>query len=79
MDGTGRPDLVVANDAASTLSVLLNTTAIGATSPTLAPRLDLPTGYGPRSLVTTDVNGDGTHDIVTANTYQSTISILVGE
>jgi hypothetical protein len=40
--------------------------------------LSLPTGSGPVSVATGDLNGDGNPDLVTANYWASTISVLLG-
>jgi hypothetical protein len=43
-NGDGKPDLAVANYSSNTLSVLLNMTPVGATSPSFAPQLTFLTG-----------------------------------
>jgi hypothetical protein len=69
VNGDGRPDLITANSGSgsNTVSVLLNTTAPGASAPAFAPHQDFPTGDVPRSVAVGDVNGDGKPDLVTAN------------
>jgi uncharacterized delta-60 repeat protein len=64
--------VVVTNEAASTVSVLL---ANGDGS-FQAPR-SFPTGQNPHAVVVGDVNGDGKLDIVTAND-DDTVSVLLG-
>src|SRR4028119_2384399 len=52
-------DLAVANDNSNTISILLNTTATGATPPTFAPKVDFPTGMSPVEVSIGDSNDDG--------------------
>ncbi|MEK0188244.1 FG-GAP-like repeat-containing protein, partial [Microcoleus anatoxicus] len=75
INGDGKPDLATANISDSTASILLNTTATVATTPTFAPKVDLPTGVSPRSVSISDINGDGKPDLAVANTANSTASI----
>ena len=63
----GKPDLVVAdNNVAGTVSVLLNTTAPGATTFSFASHVDFGTGSNPTSVAVGDLNGDGRPDLVVA-------------
>src|SRR5690242_1372303 len=52
LNGDGRPDLVVANDNANTVSVLLGNATFGA-------KTDFATGSLPISVAIGDLNGDG--------------------
>ena len=76
-NGDGSPDVATANINSSTTSILLNTTATGATTPTFAPKIDFPTGAAPLSVSIGDFNGDGSPDVATANFFSDTISILL--
>jgi hypothetical protein len=68
INGDGKPDLVTANyQGGKTVSVLRNTTASGAATPTFAARVDFTIGYFPNQVAVTDLNGDGKPDLVTAN------------
>ena len=68
VNGDGKPDLIVANDDyANTVSVLLNTTAPGATTPSFAAQQTFATGDYPYSVTVADVNGDGKPDLIVAN------------
>src|SRR5262249_56199589 len=59
LNGDGLPDLAVANANANTLSVLLNTTAPGATAPSFAHQQVFVIGYAVLSVAVGDLNGDG--------------------
>jgi hypothetical protein len=77
VNGDGKPDLVVADFSDGNISVLLNTTAPGAATPTFATRQIFAAGTEPRSIVAADVNGDGRPDLIVANNGDSTISALL--
>ncbi|MBV8762810.1 MAG: VCBS repeat-containing protein [Deltaproteobacteria bacterium] len=68
LDGDGKPDLAVTNYNANTVSVFINTTATGATTPSFANRIDLTTGTGPFAIAIVDINGDGKRDLVVTDT-----------
>ena len=76
-NGDGKPDLVVANSGTNTVSVLLNTTAMGATTPTFATQQTFATGTGPAALAVGDFNGDGKPDLAVANAGGNTVSVLL--
>jgi hypothetical protein len=44
----------------------------------LLTALHFPTGTGPNSVVTTDLNGDGKPDLVVCNNGDGTVSVLLG-
>ncbi len=77
LNGDGKPDLIVANYSSNTVSVLLNTTTPGATTPSFAAKHDFTTGSGPFSVSLADLNGDGKPDLAVANFYSSTVSVLL--
>ncbi|GAA0765981.1 FG-GAP-like repeat-containing protein [Ideonella azotifigens] len=67
LDGDGMPELVLANQDAGTLDVLLNKTAAGATgTPVLAAPLALGMISAPNKPAACDLNGDGKPDLVAA-------------
>jgi hypothetical protein len=76
VNGDGKPDLVVAN-ADNTLSVLLNTTATGATTPAFAGPITIATGNPLGRVTVSDVNGDGKPDLIGANYVTNTVEVLL--
>jgi len=77
VNGDGKPDIVTANQNANTVSVLLNTTSNGASTPTFTITTDFPAGGSTDSVILGDVNGDGKPDIITANYSDNTASVLL--
>jgi len=77
VNGDGKPDLIVANSNGATVSVLLNSTAPGAATPSYAAQQTFATGSDPQSVTTADVNGDGKPDLIVANTNSNTVSVLL--
>jgi hypothetical protein len=77
LNGDGKLDLVVANNGSATVSVLLNTTAPGAATPSFAAKQDFGTGSKPISVTVGDLNGDGKLDLVVANSFESSVSVLL--
>lgn len=73
VDGDGKPDLIVVNTGANTVSVFL-----GSGTGTFGPKTDFPTGATPHAVAVADLNGDGNLDLVVANTGADTVSILLG-
>jgi hypothetical protein len=71
-NGDGSPDVATVNsdNYTHTLSILINTTPTGATTPTFAPKVDFPTGASPESVSIGDFNGDGKLDVAVANRFQ---------
>jgi hypothetical protein len=78
VNGDGRPDLIATNSGAGTVSVLLDTTAPGATTPSFAGQQEFATGdTTPESVTTADLNGDGRPDLVVADGGGDTVSVLL--
>ena len=77
LNGDGLLDLAVANLNSSTVSVLLNTTDLGAATPGFASKHDFDTGGSPRSVSVGDLNGDGKLDLAVANSTSATVSVLL--
>jgi hypothetical protein len=76
LNGDGRPDLAVANAVSSSVSVLLDTTAPGATTPSLSANMAFATGTSPFDVAIGDINGDGRADLAVANS-SGTMSVLL--
>ena len=78
-NGDGKPDLVVTNLDDGTVSVLLNTTAAGATTPSFATAVTFAVGGGPQAVAVGDFNGDGKPDlaVVNFNGVASSVSVLL--
>jgi len=74
IDGDGKPDVVVANNVDSTISVYRNTSTSG--SITFAPKVDFATGPYPSSVAIGDIDGDGKPDLVVTNRTSNTISVF---
>src|SRR5207244_1522516 len=73
LDGDGHPDVVTANSASGTVSVLL-----GIGDGTFRARTDYGVGNYPLSVAIADLDHDGRLDVVTANYGSSTVSVLLG-
>jgi len=77
IDGDGKPDLVVVNTGANTVSILMNTSSFGSiNSGSFASKVDFNTGSSPVGVVTGDIDGDGKPDVVVANSGSMSISVL---
>jgi gliding motility-associated-like protein len=77
LDGDGKPDLAVINNGSNSISVLRNTSSVGAiTSGSFAAKVDFATGSTPKSIAIGDLDGDGKPDLVTANSNSNSVSVL---
>ncbi len=73
LDGDGKLDLAVANEGAAKVSVIRNTSSIGALS--FAAKVDLTTNGNTQSISAGDVDGDGKPDLI-ASGGNSKISVF---
>jgi hypothetical protein len=76
-NGDGKPDLAVANSSSDNLSVLLNTTATGAASPSFSGATSFATGFIPFTVSVADLNGDGLPDLIAPNFGDNSVSVLL--
>src|SRR5262249_52810149 len=74
VDGDGKPDLLVGGGG---VSVLLNTTAPGASTPSFAARTAFTALFFPYSIAAADLNGDGRPDLLVGNNGSNTVSVLL--
>jgi uncharacterized protein (TIGR03437 family) len=74
-NGDGKPDIVTANTGADDVTVLLGNGSGGFAAAQGSP---FPVGLFPHSVAVGDFNGDGKPDIVTANSGNNTVKILLG-
>src|SRR5262249_6109375 len=77
INGDGRPDIITANYNSNTVSVLINSTTTGATTPSFVGQRTFGTGTKPQSVAAVDVNGDGSPDLVSANLGSNNVSVLL--
>jgi FG-GAP-like repeat/Calx-beta domain/MBG domain (YGX type) len=77
LNGDGKPDIAVANSNSNTVSVLLNKTAVGSTTPSFAAATSFGVGASPQSIAIVDLNGDGKPDLAVANYGSGTVSVLL--
>jgi uncharacterized protein (TIGR03437 family) len=75
LNGDGKLDIVSANSGNNTITVLLGNGAGGFTAAAGSP---FTVGTHPQSVAVVDINGDGNPDIVSANSGNNTITVLLG-
>src|SRR6185369_5709047 len=77
LNGDGKLDLLVANFAFDTVSVLLNTTASGSAILSFSANREFATGTGPIYVTLGDLNEDGRLDLAVANFNSNNVSVLL--
>ena len=77
LDGDGKRDLAVANNASAAVSVFRNTSTIGSITPgSFDAKIDFTVGTGPWVVRIGDVDGDGGPDLAVTNYGSNTVSVL---
>jgi hypothetical protein len=82
INGDGKVDLAAANNVASppSVSVLLNKTANGASTPSFDGKVDFGTGaLEPFGVAIGDLNGDGRRDLAVTGHLDDKVSVLLAE
>jgi len=81
-NGDGKPDLAAANIAfmmkPDSVSLNLNTTMFGNTTPTFGKAANFPAGKTPIGVAAADLNGDRKLDVAVANYDSNNASVLLG-
>ena len=77
LNGDGKPDIAVVNDTTNTVSVLLDTTPPGATTPTFSADAEFACDTFAIGLAIADVNGDGRPDLAVTNFGTNNVSVLI--
>jgi hypothetical protein len=73
----GKPDILTSSHFQSTLCVLINTTAPGASSPAFSSQTNFSSIEYPEFINAADINGDGKPDVIAASRYSTIISIFI--
>ena len=77
VDGDGKPDIIIANDAVGMVSILHNIGTAGTlTANSFAPHVDFSTGRGTWDIAIADLDGDGRPDIAAAIAGASYMSVF---
>ncbi len=74
IDGDGKPDLAAVNLSDNSISLLRNTSTVGA--PSFASQVVFATGNQPYTIASGDFDGDGKPDLAVENYSDNTISVF---
>ncbi len=74
LDGDGKPDVIVTNPGANSVSVFQNASSVGVVG--FAAAMTFGSGGGPACLSVSDVNGDGKPDITVADVSSNSAAVL---
>lgn len=72
----GRLDFATSNSGDGTVSIVLQNAA---TAGTFDAPVSIAAGNTPRAIAAADINGDGTPDLIVANTADDNLSLLLGD
>ena len=78
-NGDGKPDLATANSYGNSVAVLVNETLPGSSDLHFDLAANPAVGQGPIAIAVGDFNGDHRPDLVTANHYDDSLSILLND
>ncbi len=78
LDGDGKLDIVIANRGNGTAGVLLNRTALNASTVSFAAQASPVAGLNPRSITLGYLDGDATMDMVVPNSGSNNVSVMLG-
>lgn len=70
-------DIAVATQGANAVAVLLNTTASGASTPSMATVQTFATPSTPVAMASGDLNGDGASDLIVTNSGADSVSVFL--
>src|ERR1700722_6664604 len=74
LDGDGKPDIVVVNNLAGTISIFRNTSVGGSVS--FSAGVDYAVGIFPSCVAIGDLDGDGKADLAVVNNSSNTVSLF---
>ncbi|SDH19013.1 FG-GAP-like repeat-containing protein [Mucilaginibacter gossypii] len=80
IDGDKKPDVIVVNSLANTVSIFRNTAVNGSiTSNSLASKFELTTKNTPQAITVTDIDGDGLKDIAVTALGDNSVSVFLNK